>query len=132
MQMMVAEGAGVLLYLRQEGRGIGLKNKLRAYELQDQGMDTVEANLALGFESDPRNFDPAVQMLACLGISSVRLMTNNPKKMAALESAGIAVTRVPSLFCARADTAGYLQTKADKMGHLIPPEVFASLKKTRA
>jgi len=132
MQAMAANGSGVVLYLRQEGRGIGLKNKLRAYELQDKGMDTVEANAALGFENDLRSFAPAVEMLRVLDVASVKLMTNNPDKMAALLEADITVSHVPLLSCVAADNVAYMETKADKMGHLIPAEFFANLKKTRA
>jgi len=132
LAMIGQEGRGVLVYLPQEGRGIGLVEKIKAYALQDQGMDTVEANEALGFAGDMRNFAPAVQMLEALNIKSVTLMTNSRDKIQALVDAGIMVTRLPSLACVRADSAGYLQTKADKMGHLIPPEVFETLKKNRA
>ncbi len=117
---IAAAGAGVLLYLRQEGRGIGLINKLRAYALQDQGFDTVEANQRLGFESDERIFLPAAEMLRQLGFSRVRLMTNNPDKVAALEQFGIAVTeRVPHAFPSNDHNAFYLSTKKDKSGHLL-------------
>jgi GTP cyclohydrolase II len=113
-------GGGVLLYLAQEGRGIGLINKLRAYRLQDQGFDTVEANERLGFESDERLYGIAARMLALLGFKSVRLMTNNPKKVEALKSAGIAVSeRVPHAFPATAHNRNYLRTKAEKSGHLL-------------
>lgn len=113
-------GGGVLLYLAQEGRGIGLINKLRAYRLQDQGFDTVEANERLGFESDERLYGIAARMLALLGFTSVRLMTNNPKKVEALTAAGIAVSeRVPHAFPATAHNRDYLRTKAEKSGHLL-------------
>ena len=115
-----AEGNGILLYLRQEGRGIGLINKLRAYALQDQGFDTVEANERLGFESDERVFAPAAEMLRQLGYSRVRLMTNNPDKMTALDGYGIEVTeRVPHAFPANDHNAFYLSTKKKKSGHLL-------------
>lgn len=123
MERIAQVGAGVILYLRQEGRGIGLGNKLRAYALQDLGMDTVEANHALGFVDDARSFAPAVHMLRALGVSGVRLMTNNPRKCASLEAGGIAVRRVPLLSCASAENAAYLQTKAEKLGHIIPRKV---------
>ncbi len=117
---IAAEGAGVLIYLAQEGRGIGLINKLRAYALQDQGFDTMEANLRLGFEADERVFLPAAEMLRQLGFASVRLMTNNPDKVAALEAFGIEVTeRVPHAFPTNEHNAFYLSTKADKGGHLL-------------
>jgi GTP cyclohydrolase II len=113
-------GGGVLLYLAQEGRGIGLINKLRAYRLQDQGFDTVEANERLGFESDERLYGIAARMLALLGFKAVRLMTNNPKKVDALTAAGIAVSeRVPHAFPATAHNRDYLRTKAEKSGHLL-------------
>jgi GTP cyclohydrolase II len=113
-------GGGVLLYLAQEGRGIGLINKLRAYRLQDQGFDTVEANERLGFESDERLYGIAARMLALLGFKSVRLMTNNPQKIEALKAAGIAVSeRVPHAFPATAHNRDYLRTKAEKAGHLL-------------
>jgi GTP cyclohydrolase II len=114
------QGAGVILYLRQEGRGIGLANKLRAYRLQDQGLDTVEANLELGFAADLRSFDVAAAMLAELGIGAVRLMTNNPCKLEAIERAGIEVVeRVPVRSAPRPENHGYLSTKAAKLGHAI-------------
>ncbi len=120
IEHIAAEGAGVLLYLAQEGRGIGLINKLRAYALQDQGFDTMEANVRLGFEADERLFLPAAEMLRLLGFASVRLMTNNPDKVAALEAFGIAVTeRVPHAFPTNEHNAFYLSTKADKGGHLL-------------
>ncbi len=114
------EGAGVLLYLRQEGRGIGLINKLRAYALQGQGFDTVEANERLGFESDERVFLPAARILQRLGYRQVRLMTNNPDKVAALEEFGIEVTeRVPHAFPSNDHNEFYLSVKRDKSGHLL-------------
>jgi GTP cyclohydrolase II len=113
-------GCGVLLYLAQEGRGIGLVNKLRAYALQDQGFDTVDANTRLGFEVDERNFAPAARMLTLLGFSSVRLMTNNPDKVAILERHGIKVAaRVPHAFPSNMHNARYLATKRDRSGHLL-------------
>ena len=114
------EGAGILLYLRQEGRGIGLINKLRAYALQDQGYDTVEANERLGFESDERVFLPAVRILQQLGYSKVRLMTNNPDKVAGLEQHGIEVIeRVQHAFPSNDHNEFYLSVKKDKSGHLL-------------
>ncbi len=113
-------GGGVLLYLAQEGRGIGLVSKLKAYALQDQGFDTVEANLRLGFEIDERLFDPAVQMLRHLGIATVRLLTNNPEKVAGLQAAGLTVTdRVAHRFPDNPHNAHYLATKRDKTGHYL-------------
>jgi GTP cyclohydrolase II len=113
-------GSGVLLYLAQEGRGIGLVNKLRAYQLQDSGFDTVDANLQLGFDSDERNYLPAAQMLRLLGISKVRLLTNNPIKVDALARHGIEVVeRVPHIFASNKHNHGYLKTKAAKSGHMF-------------
>lgn len=113
-------GGGVLLYLRQEGRGIGLANKLRAYALQDRGLDTVEANRRLGFADDERDYGHAAGMLRALGIDQVRLLTNNPNKVAGLEAAGIAVVdRVPHHMPANPHNADYLRAKRKKSGHLI-------------
>jgi GTP cyclohydrolase II len=115
-----AEGAGILLYEQQEGRGIGLMAKLKAYELQDQGRDTVEANVELGFEADYRGYELPAQVLKLLGVSKVRLMTNNPDKVAALESAGIAVTERVSAEVEPQETfERYLRTKQEKMGHIL-------------
>jgi GTP cyclohydrolase II len=112
-------GGGVLIYLTQEGRGIGLVNKLRAYRLQDQGFDTLEANERLGFEADERLYDVAAKMLKLLGYKSVRLMTNNPDKVSALEAAGIEVAkRVPHAFASNVHNENYLATKA-RAGHLF-------------
>ena len=111
---------GMVLYLRQEGRGIGLINKIRAYSLQDQGMDTVEANLALGFRDDERDYAVAAHMLESLKIQSVRLITNNPKKIQQLTDYGIEVTdRIPHVMEPNDHNLFYLQTKAAKSGHLI-------------
>jgi 3,4-dihydroxy 2-butanone 4-phosphate synthase/GTP cyclohydrolase II len=116
------EGRGVLLYIRQEGRGIGLANKLRAYELQDQGFDTVEANERLGFKPDLRDYGVGAQILVDLGISKLRLMTNNPRKIVGLEGYGLEVTeRVPLVIPPTAMNLGYLTTKREKLGHLILP-----------
>ncbi len=113
-----ASGWGIILYLRQEGRGIGLINKLRAYALQDQGFDTVDANTRLGFAVDSRNFAVAARMLELLGQRSVRLLTNNPEKVAQLEAAGISVAeRVPHFLPANPHNARYLATKRDRTGH---------------
>jgi len=120
MAMMGEEGAGVLLYLNQEGRGIGLTNKMRAYSLQDQGFDTVEANHRLGFEDDERDFRIGGDILCKMGFSKVRLLTNNPAKVARLESHGLIVTeRVPLKVGENRHNAGYLATKAAKSGHLL-------------
>jgi len=116
----ISAGSGILLYLAQEGRGIGLINKLRAYRLQDQGFDTIEANQRLGFEADERLYGIAARMFALLGHTSVRLMTNNPDKVAALAAHGITVTeRVPHAFESNEHNRAYLDTKAKKAGHLF-------------
>lgn len=113
-------GAGVLLYMNQEGRGIGLANKMRAYSLQDQGFDTVEANHRLGFEDDERNFELGAQMLKALGFGAVRLMTNNPAKLAKMASSGVAVAeRVPLMVGENPHNHAYLAVKAQKSGHLL-------------
>jgi GTP cyclohydrolase II len=113
-------GSGVLLYLAQEGRGIGLVNKLRAYQLQDAGLDTVDANEQLGFDADERVYLPAAEMLRQLGFSRVRLLTNNPEKMAALNRCGITVVeRVPHVFPANGHNERYLRTKATRSGHWL-------------
>jgi GTP cyclohydrolase II len=115
-----AGGWGVLLYLRQEGRGIGLINKLRAYQLQDQGFDTLEANERLGLPAEARDFPVAARMLELLGVREVRLMTNNPAKVAALEAAGVGVVeRVPHALPANPHNTRYLATKRDRAGHLL-------------
>jgi GTP cyclohydrolase II len=114
------EGAGILLYEQQEGRGIGLMAKLKAYELQDQGLDTVEANVELGFEADLREYELPARVLKMLGVDKVKLMTNNPDKVAALESAGIAVTERVSAEVEPQDSfAAYVKTKQEKMGHIV-------------
>jgi len=120
LAQMGAEGAGVLLYLNQEGRGIGLANKMRAYSLQDQGFDTVEANHRLGFEDDERDFRIGAAILRGMGFSAVRLMTNNPAKIAMMRANGIEVTdRVPLKVGHTAENARYLAVKAAKSGHLL-------------
>jgi GTP cyclohydrolase II len=120
IKAIAAAGGGVLLYLAQEGRGIGLVNKLRAYRLQDQGFDTIEANERLGFEPDERLYAVAARMLSLLGHKSVRLLTNNPEKVAALAAEGITVAeRVPHAFPSNVHNRGYLRTKAEKAGHLF-------------
>lgn len=110
---------GVLVYLRQEGRGIGLVEKLRAYNLQDEGMDTFEANEARGHKHDERDYREAVQILDALGVRKVRLMTNNPEKVGALEKHGMEVVRVPLTVAANTDNANYLRAKADITGHWL-------------
>ena len=119
MRRIADEGCGVLLYLRQEGRGIGLLQKLRAYNLQDAGYDTVEANLELGHQADERDYGIAAEMLRLLGVSSVRLMTNNPSKLEALEAHGIGVERVALEIAAGPENASYLETKVKRMRHLL-------------
>jgi GTP cyclohydrolase II len=120
LSKIAEEGAGILLYEQQEGRGIGLMAKLRAYELQDAGLDTVEANVKLGFEADYREYELPARVLKLLGVSQVKLMTNNPDKVAALESAGIAVVERISAEVASQETfAAYVRTKQEKMGHIV-------------
>jgi GTP cyclohydrolase II len=122
LKRIADEGRGVLLYLRQEGRGIGLVNKIRAYRLQEAGADTVEANLQLGFHADARNYELCQPMLAQFGIGDVRLMTNNPRKIDALTRLGINVTeRVPLLVNRNAFNNSYLNTKQAKLGHMMTP-----------
>ncbi len=120
MEMIAAEGRGVVLYISQEGRGIGLANKLKAYALQDQGMDTVEANQALGFGPDLRDYGIGAQILVDLGLKDLRLLTNNPRKIIGLEGYGLRVVeRVPIQMPAQPHNAKYLETKRQKLGHLL-------------
>ena len=116
----IAEHGGVLIYLRQEGRGIGLVNKLKAYNLQDEGFDTIVANHQLGFATDLRNYEAAIALLKHYGIQRINLMTNNPEKLDAFENSGIHVeSRIPIVISPVADNERYLQTKKDGMGHML-------------
>jgi 3,4-dihydroxy 2-butanone 4-phosphate synthase/GTP cyclohydrolase II len=120
LRAIAEEGRGVLVYLRQEGRGIGLLPKLQAYELQEQGLDTVEANLALGFPADMRTFDIGARILQDLGVQSVRLMTNNPYKVKDLESLGVTVdARVPIVLATNIHNDRYMATKVEKLDHVL-------------
>jgi 3,4-dihydroxy 2-butanone 4-phosphate synthase/GTP cyclohydrolase II len=121
MQQIEHEGRGVIVYLRQEGRGIGLVHKLRAYNLQDQGMDTVEANEALGFRADLRDYGIGAQILLDLGLSTIRILTNNPKKIVGMDGYGLSVDeQLPLAVAPNPHNTGYLRTKRDRMGHLYP------------
>ena len=120
MEMMDREGSGILLYMRQEGRGIGLVNKLKAYVLQDQGMDTVEANLELGFQADMRNYGIGAQVLVDLGVKKMRLLTNNPKKIIGLDGYGLSIIeQIPIEIEPNEFNRCYLECKKTKMGHLL-------------
>ena len=120
MQIIQDEGLGVILYLQQEGRGIGLANKLKAYALQDRGRDTVEANEELGFEADLRDYGVGAQMLAALGVKKMRMMTNNPKKIKGIEGYGLEETdRVPIECEPKPENLKYLMTKCQKLGHMM-------------
>ncbi|MCC6758889.1 MAG: GTP cyclohydrolase II, partial [Candidatus Omnitrophica bacterium] len=120
LKAIADNGSGVLMYMRQEGRGIGLLNKLKAYNLQDKGMDTVEANEALGFSADLRDYGIGAQMLVDLGVKQIRLLTNNPRKIVGLEGYGLTVVeRIPMKVEQTAHNKGYLKTKKEKLGHLI-------------
>ncbi len=120
LSKIAGEGAGILIYEQQEGRGIGLMAKLQAYELQDQGMDTVEANVELGFAADCREYELPAEVLKLLGVSQVKLMTNNPDKVAALESAGISVVeRISAEVESQETFERYVRTKQEKMGHIV-------------
>ncbi len=120
MEMIDAEGKGVILYMRQEGRGIGIEGKLKAYELQDKGKDTVEANLALGFKADLRDYGVGAQILRDLGIRKIKLLTNNPKKIVGLEGYGLTVVaRIPIEMRPHEKNLQYLKIKKSKLGHLL-------------
>lgn len=125
LRMIVEAGSGILIYLRgQEGRGIGLANKIRAYDLQDDGHDTVSANSALGLPVDARNYAPAIAILRELGVHRVRLLTNNPKKVAAVAAAAIVIEeRVPLVAGVTVENERYLQSKAEKLGHLLAQSI---------
>jgi len=120
LRILGEQECGVLVYMRQEGRGIGLVNKMKAYELQDQGLDTHQANIHLGFDPDPRDYGIGAQILKDLGVSSLRLISNNPKKQSGLEKYGLCITdRIPLIMPSNEHNARYLQTKREKFGHLI-------------
>lgn len=120
MKMIEKEGSGIVLYMRQEGRGIGLRNKLKAYELQEQGKDTVDANLELGFKPDLRDYGIGAQILCKLGVKKIKLMTNNPKKVVGLQGYGLEIVeRIPIEIESNPENENYLNTKRDKLGHLI-------------
>ena len=120
LNLISEAGRGLLIYEHQEGRGIGLLNKLRAYELQDEGFDTVEANERLGFDADLRDYAMPGEILRYFGVRQVRLLSNNPEKIAALERAGVAVTeRIPCIVAPHESSEGYLRTKKQKLGHLL-------------
>lgn len=124
LSLIGREGAGAVLYLRQEGRGIGLFNKIKAYRLQEEGLDTVEANLRLGFENDHRRYADAATLIRLLGIRSIRVITNNLEKISGLRQEGIEVVgRIPLITEPDEHNAHYLKTKADKLGHLLDPEL---------
>ena len=125
LEMIRREGAGALIYLPQEGRGIGLAAKIKAYALQDQGMDTVEANLALGYKADVRDYGIGIQILKDLGLSKIRLLTNNPKKTDAFIYGGFdleVVDQVPIVPPIHEHNVGYLTTKREKLGHRLPKQ----------
>lgn len=122
LRSIAVEGRGILLYLRQEGRGIGLANKIHAYALQDRGLDTVEANQHLGFPDDLRDYAFAGEILRELGVKRLRLLTNNPRKMSALQDLGLEIVeRLPLVVATNAENEDYLATKRVKMGHLLVP-----------
>jgi 3,4-dihydroxy 2-butanone 4-phosphate synthase/GTP cyclohydrolase II len=122
LEAIEKEGKGVLLYMRQEGRGIGIHNKLKAYALQDKGYDTVEANVMLGFAPDPRQYGVGAQILEDIGVKKMRLLTNNPKKRVGLEGFGLEVTdRIPIVAPYKDENVDYMETKRTRMGHILEP-----------
>jgi 3,4-dihydroxy 2-butanone 4-phosphate synthase/GTP cyclohydrolase II len=124
MRMIQKEGRGIIVYMRQEGRGIGLDNKLRAYALQEKGMDTVEANVELGFAADLRDYGMGAQILADLGARKLRLLTNNPKKISGLSGYGLEIVeRAPIIMHPHDENQRYLDTKRTKLGHLLPTDI---------
>jgi 3,4-dihydroxy 2-butanone 4-phosphate synthase/GTP cyclohydrolase II len=126
MKKIAAEGAGAVVYLDQEGRGIGLLNKLKAYELQDAGSDTVEANQRLGFAPDLRNYGIGAQILIDLGLRRIRVLTNNPRKLVGLEGYGLEIVeRMPIVPDANDENRDYLAVKRDKLGHLLHPHTHS-------
>lgn len=127
LSRIAREGRGVVLYMRQEGRGIGLGNKVRAYALQEQGHDTVDANRLLGLPDDAREYDEAAAMLLDLGVKKVSLMTNNPLKLEGLRAHGLEVERVPHIVPAAKHAHGYLEVKRERMGHALEPLIDKSL-----
>jgi 3,4-dihydroxy 2-butanone 4-phosphate synthase/GTP cyclohydrolase II len=130
MRMVEHEGAGIILYMQQEGRGIGLINKIKAYALQEGGMDTVEANVHLGFKADLRDYGIGAQILRDLGVRKMRLITNNPKKIIGLEGYGLKVTgRLPIEMVAEPENIDYLKAKKDKLGHML--DLFTGSKDTK-
>jgi 3,4-dihydroxy 2-butanone 4-phosphate synthase/GTP cyclohydrolase II len=131
LKLIAKHKRGVFLYMRQEGRGIGLLNKLRAYNLQDKGMDTVEANVALGFPADLRDYGIGAQILVDLGLSTIVLLTNNPKKMVGLEGYGLNIVRQMPIYAVHSRNVKYLRTKRYKLGHLIPDSVFEDIELTK-
>lgn len=131
VKLIAKHKRGVFLYMRQEGRGIGLLNKLKAYSLQDRGLDTVEANLALGFPADLRDYGIGAQILVDLGLSSIVLLTNNPKKIVGLEGYGLTITKQMPIYAVHSRNVKYLRAKRYKLGHLIPDSVLEGEKLTR-